>query len=457
MTTQTRPLIEGGGTHRPLRYVPNVRTPTDSQGGTRAPIVPAPKTRQGTTTPGGGTSGGGTSGGTAPGNPPVAAPFVAAVIPPTGKLLRVTDPMGSDAAALYFVEYLWEGVPVRFEVGDDARLAELFGTDLLATFTSMETQTQAQFDNAPALTWGTIDEQLGETESIQSQVERGVREVGAGDIAPWQRQSPQVMLAIATGAREGWSADRTLMEVSKTQAFADRYAGFSDWRRLTGSSGNLTTDLNAYVTEERNVKQALRAFRGPQTDLSDGYVGSLLASGWTSEEMGEVLDFEHRLTGQPEALDNLNELLQFNNLGPVTAAGMLDIIRGKAAPEVFEVLNDALRQTELEGQRLNISTSTAAALGMGSLGLQDPAAIRSQAQEVAMDIFANKRELDLGKYGLTEDILLKAAFNGEASAEVATRLGQLARERSAAAQGFTDMNAYQGQRGELKVVGLGNL
>lgn len=403
-----------------------------------------------------------TSSGTTPGDAPATeppatepAPFTAATIPAGGTLIKIPSPVGADEP-LYFVEYTVYGVPIRFEIGGETRFKELFGS--ADTFDTSLTLTQTQVDDRGGLSWGSIDEQLGNKESLQAQVDRGIREAGMEDIPEWQRASTDVMTIIMSAAREGWSAGRTMKEIAGTEAFATRYPGFEAWRKIMGDQGTLSDAISSYVVQEDRFKTMLRRFRGPNTDISAEYVGQLIATGWTDQEVGEVLDFEQRMVGNPDALVNLNEILSYHGMDTVDAVGLLELSRGQGSPEVLEVLNDALRATELERQGIEVSAETASALGQGSsMGLSSQADLTAQAQAVAMDIFANKRELDLGKFGLTESDILMAAFNGEASASVASRLGQLARERAAAAEGFEGLASFQSEGGRLQTVGIGNL
>ena len=73
-------------------------------------------------TGGGGTGGGGggtiTEGGITD-IPPV--DIDGTTIPDGGRLVRVTNPEGSDASELFFVVYDWRGVELVYEVGDRAR------------------------------------------------------------------------------------------------------------------------------------------------------------------------------------------------------------------------------------------------------------------------------------------------------------------------------------------------
>jgi hypothetical protein len=407
-------------------------------------------TGSGNGVPSSGGGGGGGGGGSA-------APFTAAVIPPNGSLIRVTAPTGSDAAELFFAQWEINGVPIIYEIGEQARLDELFGG--VGFFDNYQTLNQGGFDAIGGVEMGLIDEQLGEDETIQSQVERGVREAGFGDIPQWIKQSPSLMTLMVQGTAEEWDQGRILVSMSKEDDFKTRFPGFDEFRsgRL-GGTGNIQEALDSYVNEEASLRSSLRAIRGPDTGVDNNYLGTLIGSGWTAQEAAQVLEGERQLKQRPDALPRVNALLAFHGKDPLSGTDFLELMRGNAAPDVFEVINDALRREQLVEEGVEISDDLAASLGDGSsLRVTASGQFTDAARRAAMGLLVNRRELDREKLGVSKDDLIAAAFGEGTSGDVAVKLEQFARERQVAGGGFDTFTSFQNQKGRGVVAGLGDI
>lgn len=377
-------------------------------------------------------------------------------IPPNGTLIRVRNPEGSDAESLYFVRYRAFGVDVVFEIGDQDRLNELFGNT--GFFDRTETMTQREFDNGGYLNYGLIDEQLGTTETIQSQMERGMREFGLEDIPQWMRDDREAMFIAMSGAREGWSSGRIALELSRTAGFRSRYSAYDAIARSTGSDSVLE-NVAEYERVEGEIRTALRAYRGPDTDTSFDYIGRLMRTGWSSSEVATTLEADRRLRNDPSALDALNNLLIFHGGEALGHDQVLDLMRGAAAPETFGMVNDALRQAALSAEGIQVSEAFAASLGSDEeMGLLSEESVTSAAQNAARNILRFRLELAAGKFGITHEDIIGVAFGeGEASGEIVSRLEQFAREQAAAAQGFGGIEAYTDAQGRLRLPSLSGL
>lgn len=377
------------------------------------------------------------------------------------RLVRVTNPAGSDAAALYYVVGDVYGAQIAYEVGDEDRLNELFGG--VAAFDAVTTQTQTQFDASDALVVGDVDEIAGSTESLQAQYERDMRAVGLEAPPSWIQNDQTALATFVTGVNEGWSAERTWGELSKLDSFKERFSGFDTVQGQLGTTSVQET-VAEYLNRENEIRQTLLRFRGPNTNVSNEYLSSLIGSGWQVTEVYELAELEAEVRGNQEALANINEILAYQGLEPLTADQFVDYLASSkstdaAAPsEIFEAVNDALRKTALEAAGLDVSAGLAESLGTGvSFDIESPTAFNDKAQYVAGVVAANADALDLQSYGLNRDSVLQFFLGQSDDPDVGRKLEKLGRERGIAAQGFDNTTAFIDSEGRLRAQGLADI
>ena len=382
-------------------------------------------------------------------------------LPSGGSLIRVRNPAGSDAPWMFYVAYTVYGVTMTYEIGDQAELARLFGGvdefDTVQTFGN-----QQKFDNRGWLNMGGIGEQVGATESIQSQIERGVRQMGYEDLPRWMRSSTEVMGILFNGVREGWSEGRILRDLAGTEAFNTRFSGFSGLQQQMGGA-SLGSVMEEYLSRESALRQMLTTYRGATSNISNQYLGRIISMGWAPSEVEQILRAEQLINapGNENMLRDLNRVLLASGMEAVNRNQLLEIMRGNAAPQVYEAINDTLRAQALREQGLTIDAQLAAELGEGTALSVASASERGQfttaAQNAAFAIMQNKLELDAGKFGINRDDIIRAAFGEGYSQEVEVKLQKFARERSAAAEGYGAGTGYQTSAGRLVLPGLEGL
>ncbi len=392
-----------------------------------------------------------------------------AVIPAGMRLIRITGPSGSDAGTIFVLVGDVYGVETGYEIGDIERLEDLFGG--VASFGSVETMTQQQYDASDILDVGSVDEILGSTESRQAQAERDMRAAGLEAPPPWMLNDRQAMLTFITGVNEGWSTDRTWKSLSTLSSFTQRFPGLDTVMTQVGTV-SLTAGIGEFLARENQIRTALTASRGPATDISQQYVTSLIASGWQAAEIEELLQVESRVRGNPGAIDNINEILEFQKLPPITADDFVEFLRGQDAltldpshtpSAVFEGINDALRFQALLTEGIEITPELATELGTGvSTEIEKVEAFSGQAQLAAGYIARNAKELNFEKLGLTRADIVSASFgespeDGKTVAEVNSILEKFARERSKAAEGFSGSQSFTDQSGRLRIQGFADL
>jgi len=379
-------------------------------------------------------------------------------IPEGATLLNV----GFGTGRRYFLSYKVYGVTILYEVGDRARLTELFGADAAGQFPTSTSMTEKQFNQLGGIEMGWADEVVGADESIQAQINRGIRQAGFEDIPQWMRRDPQIMTLLVQGTAEEWSSGRIMNQMAQTAGFQERFPAFSAIRqRLGGGAATVSDTVRLYLQEEASLRFSLRHYRGRGTDTSPEYLGRIIGSGWSAAEADEVLRAESLLMRNPDALDNLNAILRASGMKRLRGEDMIDLMRGKAPTQVYEALNDALRLQAMQKAGLQVDAALAASFGEGVAEQVASAAQRQQfsvmARNAANELISSWQEVEVGKYGITRDEVIRAAFGEAFDPQIEAKLLKVARERQAAAEGTGAYSAYQDNEGRLVLAGLSAL
>lgn len=372
------------------------------------------------------------------------------VIPPGAELLVVRATQGGQDEYLLSYNVGTQDTPHHwlFSAGTADQFRDVFGTPAIRTETISDLEFQA--DPRFAGVMGTVDE-LPADESLVSQLNREIALAGLEDVAQWMRNDPQAMVAFSSSVREGWSPGRTWQSLSTTQGFRDRYAGF---QTLQGQHPNLS--IQQLVAEhsrvENDLRASLRRFRGPNTDLSNEYVGSLVASGWDPSEASQLLSGERILRDSPEAFTQFQELVP-----GATEDDFLDLVQNpeNLPTEIFEAVNQAVAAAELQAAGVDVTRVLAEELDVPEDQVLAEGAFTQQAIDIAQEL---RLALPAGmeeRFGFNADDFTRALFNREEAG--VTLLEQLGRERREAAGGLGGAVSNIDQRGNLRVLGNQNI
>lgn len=378
-------------------------------------------------------------------------------IPQGGSLIRVNAPLASDAAYLYYIVYDWRGVKLTFEVGDQARFKELFGsTDNFDSFTSVS---QDQFDSANYVQVGLIDQELGATESIGSRIERDVRALGLEDLPPWLASSQEALALVAEASAQQWSAGRLWTQLSDTQAFGDRFGDVIDRYLQAGST--ISQAVAQIQADEQQMKAAL-LFAAPGDSLTIDTIHQMLSQGWTPESASRVLEAADVLKGG-SALAQANEILDAVGLPSLDEVGFINALKGHGPPDVVEALNTIAAGQALSDAGLgDVDTNLLMDVVSTSDRILTVDSFRELAQQLSFNLAKFGTEVDRNKLGVTEEDIIAGIFGresptGRSAGESMNLLLRFERDRQAAAQGLPGTQAALDQRGRLRVAGLAGL
>ncbi|MFH2073329.1 MAG: hypothetical protein ABIJ75_10815 [Actinomycetota bacterium] len=223
------------------------------------------------------------------------------------------------------------------------------------------------------------------------------------------------------------------------------------------AAGETMGSIEEMLSDEKAIRESLRTYRGPDAAATLSYIHGLMESGWSAGEIDDMLAAEKRLKETPGALENMNAIRAYRGESPMSRGQLAQVMAGSAPPDVMESVNDALRMSALAEQGIKVSAAFAESLGDGTGAAQSGATLKGTARQAAQNIMRFQLELDAGKFGLTREDILSAAFDDEASAEVVEKLDKFARERASLGAGLAGPQGFVDAEGRLQVQGLAGL
>ena len=275
----------------------------------------------------------------------------------------------------------------------------------------------------------------------------------------------KAMTVMVTATNEGWSSERTYGELAKLDSFKARFAGWETVQAQFGTTSDRWLDRGIHGTRGGDQAAAPPLPR-PDAVTSPEYVSSLIGAGWQPAEVGELLELEQEVKGDSDAFKNINAILAAQGIPELTGDDFVTLLQEErrstaddfTPSELFEAVNDALRQTALAGQGLNIGTDLAAELGTGtSTTIQSPTDFKDEAQKVAGIVAANFNGIEAGKYGLNRDEVIKFFLGESDDPDVGRKLEKLGRERGIAAEGHAATSSFIDAEGRLRTQGYSNV
>lgn len=378
-----------------------------------------------------------------------------AKIPSGGTLLGVRDSRG---VLRYYVVYNERGVQWTMEIGDQARLEELFGgRDYFESYTTIST---SQFDAGGYVSAGLVDDVLGTNIPFSQLMDDSIRSAGFEDIPQWIRDSPEAMALIAEGTADEWSEGRLWQALSQTEAFRQRFPAMD--RYLQGGV-TVQAAVNAYTRDEEALRSALRRFLPPGEQIDAEYLAGVLTNGWTPQQAIQVMEATERIKRSPEALAQANMIMEASGLPPLDVVGMINVLTGGAQPDVIEALNTAAAGLALSEAGIDdLDIDLLMAVVDNTSILQTPEAFRDLARTTALRLIENQRDLNFERFDLTEEDIIAAAFgrenpNGKTLGETLNLLNRLEQERRISAQGEAAAPAFIDDRDRLRIQGMANL
>lgn len=298
---------------------------------------------------------------------------------------------------------------------------------------------------------GSISEMEGEgnfEKEIQKVVDLALDE---GKLPSWMQSSPEALDIIYIAQAEGKSNEWVLDQFSGLPSFKNRFQGiqkYIDQHNLTLEEG-----IDDFLNYESAVRDLEKQFGGNPDAVTPNRVGNLMNAGYTIEQVGEVFGRFDHMRKSADALNAFNAVLQANEMEALTLQGAYEFMIGNAPQDLYDIW-EASSITEMAvagGFSDYLDPSVALDYAYSTPGMLDAAQVSQASQKAAADLLRFRHELDLGKFGLSHEDLVDAAFgmkprSGSTIAEVSELVQRAQAEAQSVFQNrrlspFRDFNA----------------
>lgn len=382
------------------------------------------------------------------------------LVPADATLMVVRNTSGGDDEYLLATNIGTVDSPfqVFFSIGDRARADELLGKNPPL---STEVLTDQQFVQRgfEAQRAGVVDELPQDGQSLRSQIDRQLAQLGVDDIPGWIRADRQAMLLMLQTANGDLSPSGFWTQVRNTSGFGARFPWYATVAKQLPEGATVQAVIEAGVAEETRIRNAVREARGPDAQVQET-TATLMQAGWSASEASELLEAESALRRRPDAFRNLNALRTSQGLPPVDENTFVDLVTDRLPEESFRELTAVFQQAALAEQGVDLATAHARLFAEDSDGVTTPDEFRRQSIQAALQIGLRTNDLVLRRFGLTPEDIVASAFDetspsGLSAADVRQRLDQLQRESEVAARGLGQPGAFLDDRSRLRLQGLG--
>ena len=211
-------------------------------------------------------------------------------------------------------------------------------------------------------------------------------------------------LAVAEGKSQTW----LLKEMSKVQAFKDEFPGIDTIYAQTQNWEEAVNTWNQFSSEV--VK--LNTRYGETVDVSD-LVKAAVTKGYTIQDIQKTYEIFENAEKNSDFLTAFQEIINADSdvqFDVTTPQGIVDFFEGKAPTEIYDLYEASSIQQQATRFDLGVDAE-----GAIQLALQTPGQITSQniaqsLQQAAIQIARFREDIDMGRYGLSEQVLINSAL-----------------------------------------------
>ena len=271
-----------------------------------------------------------------------------------------------------------------------------------------------------------------------------------GKLPSWAEGSGEALDIIYIAQAEGKSTEWILEQMSSLPQFKERFSGIDKY--MSDNNLELVDAVDDFLNYETALRGLEKQFGGNPDRIVPSQIGDLMNRGYTIDQVTEVYGRFDHMRKSADALNAFNAVLQANDMEALTLQGAYEFMLGNAPQELYDIW-EAASITEMAtagGFAEYLDPEVALDYAYSTPGMLDAAQVNQYAQKAATDLLRMRHELDLGKYGLTHEDLVDAAFgmrprSGATIAEVTENVQRATTEAQASLQGrpfspFRDFN-----------------
>ena len=211
-------------------------------------------------------------------------------------------------------------------------------------------------------------------------------------------------LAVAEGKSQTW----LLKQMSKEQAFKAEFPGIDTIYSQTQDWSKAVETWNLFSEEitKLNVRY------GETVDVSD-LVEASVKKGYNIQDIQKTYEIFEQAEGNSEFLTAFQAIIDQDediDFDLTSSEGIVEFFEGKAPTEIYDLYEASSIQQQAKRFELGINAESAIPLALQTPGQITPQNIAQSLQSAAVNIARFREDLDLNRYGLSEQVLINAAL-----------------------------------------------
>jgi len=211
-------------------------------------------------------------------------------------------------------------------------------------------------------------------------------------------------LAVAEGKSQTW----LLKEMAKVQAFKDEFPGIDKLYAQTQDWEQAINSWNAYSSEIVKLNQ-----RYGETVVVEDLVSAAVDKGYNIQDIQKTYEIFEKAEQNSDFLTAFQSIIDADedvDFQLTTAQGIVDFFEGKAPTEIYDLYEASSIQEQSTRFELGINADAAIQMALQTPGQITPQNIAQSLQNAAIQIAQFREDLDLNRYGLTEQALVNSAL-----------------------------------------------
>ena len=309
----------------------------------------------------------------------------------------------------YALEYTLESGRKIYYIASKSELDSMFGeggkpTGVTNTnWSTFKSDTQRYFG-------GAASEIIGSTDNFATRVTRVIESGGTNELPlpDFVKNNNDLLDIFFLGVAEGKSKTWLLKEMSKVQAFKDSYPGIDTLYAQTQDWEEAINRWNAYSGEI--IK--LNTRYGETIDVAD-LVKAAVEKGYNIQDIQKTYEIFEKAEQNSEFLNAFQAIIDSDpdiTFDLTSPQGIVDFYEGKAPTEVYDLYEASSILEQSTKFELGVDADAAIQMALETPGQISVENIASSLQSAAIQIAQFREDLDLNRYGLTEQALVNSAL-----------------------------------------------
>jgi hypothetical protein len=255
-----------------------------------------------------------------------------------------------------------------------------------------------------------------------------------GRLPDWAQGDAAILDLIYIAHTEGKTQEWLIEQIAKLPSFQTRFPNIS---ALEALGLDTTEAVGAFLEFEMGVRQQVARYGGDVASVTPSLVGDLIAQGQSLEDVQFVFDTFQKHSENAASLDAFNEVLAARGLQPLTFDDQLAFLEGKAAPELYQIWEEAAFNIAEDIVGLNLGVSEVQSLARRTAGFTSFDAALEGLSRAASDLLRFRSDIAFDRFDLDQEDLIDLSLglaprSGRGAADLARAMDRAALSARAA-------------------------